>query len=172
MTGAFTVRDADAADRAGLLRLYPAAFPDEDLVPLVRALLDEPEGVLSLLAEQRGKLAGHLVLTTCDVAGADASVALIGPLAVAPAHQLAGCGSTLVRAALTRAHLTGAARVLVFGDPAYYGRFGFQPERDIAPPYPPPGEWRDAWQSVAVAGGAARGTLVVPPPWRDPALWG
>ena len=63
--------------------------------------------------------------------------------------------------------------VCVLGDPAYYGRFGFEPDDRVAPPYPLPQEWRSAWQSLSLCGNdrPARGTLSVPPPWRQPALW-
>jgi putative acetyltransferase len=78
-----------------------------------------------------------------------------------------------VRAGLERMRGAGVARALVLGDPAYYGRFGFAPDRAIAPPYELPAAWQDAWQSLALDDDAPplAGTLTVPPPWRHPALW-
>lgn len=66
------------------------------------------------------------------------------------------------------------SHVFVLGDPAYYGRFGFAPERGVAPPYPMPEEWADAWQSVGLDGtdSPRRGTLNVPSVWRRESLWG
>ncbi|MFZ1681403.1 MAG: N-acetyltransferase, partial [Rhizobiaceae bacterium] len=79
----------------------------------------------------------------------------------------------LLRAGLEGMAGRGAAKALVLGDPAYYGRFGFTPERDIATPCPIPPEWRDAWQSLALGPGSEtiRGTLAPPAPWMRPALW-
>lgn len=63
--------------------------------------------------------------------------------------------------------------MLVLGDPAYYGRFGFSQENNILPPYPLPAAWASAWQSKSLIDGAAtvEGPLTVPEPWQDPALW-
>ena len=52
-----------ASDRAAMARLYPAAFPDEDLLPLVSDLLDLPSGVLSLEAQLSGHLVGHVLFS-------------------------------------------------------------------------------------------------------------
>ena len=44
------IRLSTRTDMPQIETLYPAAFPDEDLLPLVTDLLDLPEGVLSLVA--------------------------------------------------------------------------------------------------------------------------
>jgi len=120
-----------------------------------------------------GAVAGHVVFARCAVGDDPEPVALLGPLAVAPAHQGRGLGSGLVRAGLDRMRGAGVARIFVLGDPAYYGRHGFAAERRVVPPYPLPEAWRDAWQSVRLDGAppAPPGTLRVPVPWRRPALW-
>lgn len=58
----------------------------------------------------------------------------------------------------------GTARVYVLGDPAYYSRFGFEPDVNVRPPYPLPGEWRGAWQSLSLCDDAPplHGTLSLP----------
>ena len=69
--------------------------------------------------------------------------------------------------------MASARQVFVLGDPAYYGRFGFEPERWIAPPFPLPEEWHDAWQLVTfdVALPRRRGVLEVPEAWNEATLW-
>lgn len=172
-----SVREAGPADAAALDALYTAAFPDEDLAPLVRALLDRDD-VASLVApgdaRESGPPVGHVALSACRVGdGEGTPVTLLGPLAIAPAHRRRGIGTTLVRAGMERMRADGAAALLVLGDPAYYARHGFRPERGIAPPCPLPAEWRDAWQSIALREGTPpRGTLRVPPPWQRAELWG
>ncbi len=167
------IRESLSHDVAAIEKLYPDAFPDEDLLPLVRALLGEESGVLSLVAIAGGGLVGHVAFTTCGISGRDERVALLGPLAVAPDRQRQGIGGALLRAGLRRLAEAGAARVYVLGDPAYYGRFGFEPDENVAPPYPLPEAWRGAWQSLGLRGDGRppSGSLAVPPPWRRPALW-
>lgn len=167
------LRESLPADLAALEKLYPAAFPAEDLLPLVRDLLAGRGDVLSLVACRDRDLVGHVAFTLCPLAGRREMIALLAPLAVAPAWQKRGIGSALVRAGLERLKHTDVAMVLVLGDPDYYGRFGFRPGHGILPPYPLPAEWRRAWQALALRerGADLQGELVVPEPWQRPALW-
>lgn len=168
------VRTSEARDRGGLDLLYRDAFPNEPLMPLVEALLDLAEGVTSLVAVRDGCVVGHVMFTRGRVAGSDGPVALLGPLAVAPSAQRTGIGRAMVAAGLSQLARCGVLRVLVLGDPAYYGRLGFVTETDIRPPYELPSDWGPAWQSIAPAGVPfidIRGGLELPVPWLDAALW-
>ena len=167
------IREAGSADLAALERLYPAAFPDEDLLPLVRDLAGAGEGVLSLVALADGEIVGHVGFTRCAVAGRTERIELLAPLAVAPARQRQGIGGALIRAGLERLRAGGGSLVLVAGDPAYYGRLGFVPNERIAPPYPLPEAWRGAWRSLRLrdVDPPPAGVLQVPPFWMRPALW-
>lgn len=173
MSGSLEVRESARDDAVAIEALYPHAFPDEDLVPLVKALLRDPDNVLSLVATQESKVVGHGAFTRCSVTGSDVQAALLGPLAVAPDRQRQGVGSAIIRAGFECLREQAVALVLVLGDPAYYGRFGFVTESLIRPPYLLPAEWAEAWQSTKLGGRAdiASGSLSVPPVWRDPALW-
>lgn len=169
------IRQSRPDDLASIERLYPAAFPDEDLLPLVRHLLAEEPGILSLIAGAGDAIAGHILFTPCAITGSDAGAALLAPLAVAPEWQRKGIGSALIREGLSRLKRDGGvAHVYVLGDPAYYGRSEFKPETGVAPPYPLPGEYREAWQSLGLAAAPlpGHGTLVLPKVWMQPALWG
>lgn len=167
------VRESTAEDFAAIEALYPKAFPVEDLLPLLKKLWRAREEVFSMLAAVDGALAGHACFTDCGIGEGDAKLSMLGPIAVEPSLQRSGIGSALIEEGFRRLTQAGAERVLVLGDPAYYGRFGFAPEADIAPPYALPEEWREAWQSVVLNEAAPRrqGKLVVPPPWRDKTLW-
>ena len=168
------IRHSRPDDIAFIERLYPAAFPDEDLLPLVRQLLADETGGLSLVAVLNHVVAGHIFFSICGVEGTAAKAALLGPLAVAPERQRQGIGTALIREGLKQLKPTGVARIFVLGDPAYYRRSGFATETGVAPPYPLPEQYRDAWQSLSLDAGAdpAGGKLVVPEVWRQPALWG
>ncbi len=167
-----SIRESVPDDCDAIEAMYPEAFPDEDLVPLVRDLLKDPANVLSLVATIDSRIAGHVAFTRCGVSGHDVSTAMLAPLAVTPTRQRQGIGSALVRAGLQNLQVSGVALVCVLGDPAYYGRHGFTPDSSIDPPYPLPPEWKDAWQSLRLGTSVAiTGKLLVPDVWMKPALW-
>lgn len=173
MTDDPEIRRTSPSDAPALTALYGAAFPEEDLAPLVQRLHAEAPDILSLVAVIGGEVAGHILFTPCAVYGAHRRVALLGPLAVAPSRQRQGLGGMLIREGLAHLRPADLGQVLVLGDPAYYGRFGFRPERRIRPPYDLPAEWSDAWQSVLVEddADAVSGVLHPPAPWLSPSLW-
>ncbi|MDK9695692.1 MAG: N-acetyltransferase [Siculibacillus sp.] len=173
MNDGIEIRESRREDLAALEVLHPAAFPDEDLLPLVRDLVGAGGDVLSLVAIADGELVGHVAFTRCGVAGRTERIDLLGPLAVAPARQRRGIGAALVGEGLRRLKDDGGSLVLVAGDPAYYARFGFVPEERVVPPYPLPEEWRGGWRSVGFGEiePPLEGVLEVPPLWMRPALW-
>lgn len=167
------IRESLPDDVAPLKMVYADAFPDEDLMPLVVDLLGLRSDVLSLVALADGGIVGHILMTMCGIEGRRENLALLGPLGVISAWQRKGVGAALIADALWRLGASGAARVFVLGDPAYYGRFGFRADEDVAAPYPLPEEWAAAWQSLPLRDDAptVQGRLVVPEPWRQRALW-
>jgi len=169
----FAIRASGTRDRATIEALYPAAFPDEDLLPLVRDLLRDPAIAISLVAEDSSGVIGNIIFTRSSVTGNEGGAALLAPLAVAPTCQGQGIGTALVREGLRRLETEGIGLVFVLGDPAYYGRFGFRHEAFVSAPYPLPAEWADAWQSRCLGDAVARasGKLLLPDVWLDPALW-
>ena len=173
MIGEIEVRESLPADIASIEALYLDAFPDENLLPLVRALLGEESTALSLVAMADKTLVGHVVFTPCSIAGSPGEVVLLGPLAVASDRQGRGIGSALVREGFKHLKSVGATQAQVLGDPAYYRRFGFEPDDGVTPPYPLPEEWRGAWQSIRLRDDKPplHGSLCVPQPWRQAALW-
>ena len=151
------------------MALYPLAFPDENLAPLVAALLNSTYQTLSLGAFDDDGLLGH-ALFTHTVSGKGA---LLGPLAVHPKNQKQGAGSQLIQAGFAALKAQGIAQVFVLGDPKYYTRLGFAPETSVEPAYPMKKEWMPAWQSRILANRAPlkAGPISLPTPWLDPALW-
>ena len=166
-------RQGTSADQKSIEAIYPEAFPDEDLLPVIRDLLREPSGVLSIVAAKDTVIIAHIIMTTCELDAHDEKVALLGPLAVAPKWQKQGIGSALVKSALDKLADNDFALVYVLGDPNYYGRFGFLPESNVQPPYPLPDAWQGAWQALSLGKikSPLNGQLVVPTPWRHQELW-
>ena len=173
MSEKLEIRESRQADSAAIESLYPAAFPDENLLPLVRDLLNDAAVAISLVGTIGTRIVGHAIFTRCGVVGNSINAALLGPLAVSPAWQRQGIGSAIVRAGLRRLEDADVNRLYVLGDPAVYGRLGFLPESLVEPPFPLPAEWDGAWQSQNVGEPTTpcAGTLSVPPQWLEPALW-
>ena len=167
------VRTSVSADAAAIDALYPDAFPEEDLLPLVRKLLSEPTMVLSLVGVMDARVVGHACFTRCGDLGNGLSTALLGPVAVAPGSQKQGVGGSMIKAGFQELEKEGVSRLFVLGDPAYYGRFGFKQDSLVETPCPIPAEWGSAWQSRLLGESSApcAGKLTVPEPWRQPGLW-
>ncbi len=177
VTENLTIRRSTPDDIASIEAIYPLAFPDEDLLPVVRDLLADPGVALSLVGEIDGAIVGHVIFTRCGIGQDATGASMLAPLAVTPSHHGQGIGSALVRFGLEMLRDDGIDTVLVLGDPAFYGRLGFRTESRIRTPYPLPAEWASAWQSQRLGDSLGNsptmpaGTLSVPAQWRDPALW-
>ena len=173
MEAELEIRESADQDRAAIEALYARAFPDEDLLPLVRDLLRESALTLSLVAVAESAVVGNVIFTKGVVDGWEGRAALLAPLAVEREHQKRGIGSRLVRAGLRRLEEEGTGLVFVLGDPAFYGRLGFRQETSVETPYPLPADWARAWQSRCLgdADAPAGGKLSLPGFWLDPALW-
>ncbi|WP_130512622.1 GNAT family N-acetyltransferase [Krasilnikovia cinnamomea] len=145
------IRRETPADAATVREVTSRAFARPDRpVPVETVLLDELRGdpawlpALSLVAvDAGGVVVGHVVATRAHVGPAPALG--LGPLSVHPDHQRRGVGSALMHAALGAADALDEPLVVLLGDPAYYGRFGFVPaaEHGIEPPV---ADWRPYFQ--------------------------
>jgi predicted N-acetyltransferase YhbS len=98
-----------------------------------------PAEGLSLVAEDGRSFVGTVRLWhVC--AGPDRPALLLGPLAVEEAHRCRGIGSTLMRQAIVAARRRKHRAIVLVGDEAYYGRFGFSAEKTGALGLPGPYE--------------------------------
>ena len=120
-------------DRERVRRLHLAAFGEHgrvvaDLVDDLRRLVTPDDG-LSLVADDRGQVVGHVLFTRSllDAPRRLVDVQVLSPLGVEPARQREGIGSALVRAGLETMSGRGVPVVFLEGDPAYYSRLGFEP---------------------------------------------
>ena len=84
-----------------------------------------------LVAERNGRIVGHILFSRLWVehAGVRFAAVALAPLAVDPAFQKTGVGSALVEAAHRALRAAGETLSVVVGDPAYYGRFGYEHQR-------------------------------------------
>ncbi len=145
------VRTAAPGDRDGILEVVREAFSREGrdgreelhIVEATWALHATPHE-LELVAVEDGAVVGHVLAAGGDLGGR--AVIAVAPLAVTPAHQGAGIGSRLMVELLRRAEAAEAPLVAVLGDPAFYGRFGFEPAGALGISYPPVGDGNPHFQ--------------------------
>lgn len=121
------LRDERPEDRAAVLAINRRAFGGEEEAHLIEALARDGDIALSLVAEEHGKLLGHILMSRLAlvVDGRETRALALAPMAVAPELQRQGIGSALVREALTRARALGFEAVIVLGHKTFYPRFGF-----------------------------------------------
>lgn len=85
---------------------------------------------LDIVAEIHGEIVGNIVYTKAKILGDDGisrEVLSFGPVSVLPAFWAKGIGSALIEYTIARAKESGYRAILIYGDPAYYKRFGFIP---------------------------------------------
>jgi putative acetyltransferase len=120
------VRAEESADIPQVHALNRAAFESATEAVLVDALRPEPR-VISLVAEDAGRIVGHIMFSPVRLSGAEDVRAMgLAPMAVVPERQRAGIGSALVGDGLERCRRHGVEAVFVVGHPEYYPRFGFR----------------------------------------------
>ncbi len=121
-------------DAARIDAVHRAAFPTDAEARLVARLRAAGKARVALVAEADGEIVGHVLLSPVRLASGERGELPglgLAPLAVLPASQRRGIGAALVRAALAEGRAAGAGFVVVLGDPAYYGRFGFRRAADL-----------------------------------------
>jgi putative acetyltransferase len=83
---------------------------------------------LSLVADENGTIAGHIMFTPVLIKnGKELQGMGLAPMAVLPSRQRCGIGTLLVKSGLQILQDKGCPFVIVLGHPDYYPRFGFQP---------------------------------------------
>lgn len=125
------IRPEGPDDADAIARVVGAAFGGEGEVRLVATMRERGELVLSLVAEEDGRVVGHLALSEVTVDGERRGVLGLAPVAVEPGRQRDGIGGALIEEALGRAAADGWRAVVLLGHEAYYPRFGFAPAAPV-----------------------------------------
>lgn len=160
------IRFAQKTDQDSVQNVIETAFSDEEnniIMTLAKDLLHENTNppIRSLIAEVQDQVIGYVSYSPVFL-GSDtyASGYILAPLAVSPQHQKQGIGSSLIHAGIDMLTKEGVGVLLVYGDPDYYGRFGFREEtgRSFIPPYPL--EYPFGWTGMILSGTAMPKTPV------------
>lgn len=94
----------------------------------------------SLVFEESGQIMGHVLFSYVGLERDDQTIrriAVLAPLAVLPERQRRGVGSALLAYGTESLESLSEPLVVVRGDIAYYGQFGFEPsfKVGIRPPF-------------------------------------
>jgi len=151
------LRDIDARED-----LLDAAFGEARFTKSSQRLRDGrlPADGLSFVACDGARVVGTVRLWSVSCGGHDAL--LLGPMAVAADCRSRGIGARLIGRALREARRRGHGAVVLVGDAAYYGRFGFSNAKThgLRMPGTPEPERLLAIQFVPGALDGARGAIV------------
>ncbi len=174
------IRPASLQDSRSIRSLYLAAFPEEErdrVATLAVDLLEEqtlPE-TFALVATDDGLTVGHIAFSPVVFANADKNQGyLLAPLAVQPEFQKRRVGANLIEAGIEHLARLKADIVFVYGDPKYYGRFGFDAgiAAEYLPPYPL--QFPFGWQAKLLTDSNTfppSTELTCVPALTDPQLW-
>lgn len=174
------IRSATPHDGAAIRSVYESAFPEAESAAVAKLALDllseaTIPPTISLVAEVEGVIVGHVCFSPVTRHGSTDFIGyILAPLAVRPEQQKRGIGSSLIKSGIERVLEHDPEVILVYGDPAYYGRFGFRVEvaAGCLPPYPL--KFPFGWQGMALRNrepdsGGTR--IACAPPLCDASLW-
>jgi len=139
-------------------------------------LLSQPSDyfTLSFIAEEEGVVVGHTIFSEIKFKEHDMKAFILSPLAVLPSNQNMNVGKSLVKHGLNYLASQGTELIFVYGDPAYYSKFGFQTEQSglFIPPYKL--QYPHGWQYLQVNNSSLPIDpihLSCAPPLLKPKLW-
>lgn len=109
--------------------MHEAAFGRPDEARLAARLRQEASPLVSLVAEQAGRVIGHVLFSPVTVDGergrSSPPAGALGPVGVLPDAQGIGTGAALIRAGIEACRAVDWRILFVLGSPGYYARFGF-----------------------------------------------
>ena len=121
------IRDEKRQDWPQVNELLIAAFQNDAEAKLVTRLRETATPLISLIAEERHEILGYILFTPVTLGERSDLLMGLAPMAVTPARQRQGVGTSLVTKGLQKCRSSGAKAVFVLGHAAYYPRFGFTP---------------------------------------------
>ena len=118
--------DIGAIDQVTKAAFASAAYSSGTESQIIKALRENGQLTVSLVAEEAGVLIGHIAISPVPISSGSEGWFGLGPVSVIPSEQGSGVGSGLIRAAIDVLVDLHAAGCVVLGEPSYYGRFGFR----------------------------------------------
>ena len=103
---------------------HPHSHQTEQFI--IRALRADHALSVSLVAEDAGRIVGHLALSPVTISDGAAGWYGLGPISVEPELQRRGIGRALMQKGLAELRKIGASECVLVGDPSFYIHFGLR----------------------------------------------
>lgn len=123
------IRRETKEDFNSIYEINKRAFKQENESKLIERIRVSKNFIpeLSLVAEENGKIVGHILFSKIAIKGEKEYETLaLAPMAVLPKFQKQGIGGKLIREGLNKARELGFDSAIVLGHKDYYPRFGFE----------------------------------------------
>ena len=150
------IRAATDQDRENIRWVHWSAFPEDERESVSKLAIDllaeqtTPE-TISLVAETGGAIVGHVAFSPVITDSAEPFQAyILAPLGVKPDCQRQHIGSQLVEYGMRQLSAMGVNVIFVYGDPEYYGRFGFSAEAAHRYTAPYTLKYPFGWQAIVL----------------------
>ena len=124
------IRGETDADAAAIAEVTVAAFETLAISHhteqfIIAALRAAGALTVSLVAEENGRVIGHIAFSPLTLSDGTRHWYGLGPVSVLPQHQRRGIGKALVQEGLSRLKNMNARGCCLVGHPDYYRQFGF-----------------------------------------------
>jgi len=136
------VRNSEDKDIEQILKVISSAFEENESEIIKKLVTDLSREkcfplVRSLVFEQDREVIGYISFSPIYMESNNVSGYLLAPLAVSPKYQKKGIGRNLINTGIKILIKDNVDVLLVYGDPAYYKRFGFNEEigKKFIPPF-------------------------------------
>lgn len=159
-SGAMMIRPETPMDAEAIGGVIQAAFETAGHssgteAAIVEALRKTDALTISLVADDHGRVVGHVAFSPVSIDGRPGDWYGLGPVSVLPSRQRGGIGAAMIRDGLERLEAAGAAGCVVLGDPDYYRRFGFVHDHRLLYGGAPP----EYFQRLSFSGGCPAGEV-------------
>jgi len=138
-----TIRPESQGDEDAIFELTEAAFrnmpfSDGDEQQLVGRLRADGDLTLSLVAEDKARIVGHIAFSPVTIGDDTKHWYGLGPVSVWPQLHHRGIGGALIKRGIADMRGCGAKGIVLLGSNEYYPRFGFKHFAQLTFPGPPP----------------------------------
>ena len=150
------IRTAISSDLDDIRKVHLCAFSEGEREIVSKLAIDllventTPQNIC-LVAETDNTVVGHVAFSPVKVDNNDSLQGyILAPLAVLPDYQKQRIGSNLVESGIQTLLKMGINILFVYGDPKYYGKFGFNTENaeNFIPQYD--FQYPFGWQAITL----------------------
>mgnify|MGYP006303183769 CR=1 FL=1 len=171
------IRKATVEDDDAVWAVHESAFPEKErerIAACAAGLLDTDlnPGAVSWVAEVEGEVVGHVAFSPLiDSSSNSVCGSILAPVAVKKTVHGKGIGRALIEHGICHERGKGVEVLVVYGDPEFYGRFGFTAEaaEAISPPYDL--EHPFGWQGIDFRKNKQKVMVQCVASLQDPELW-